>query len=421
MLPMTRTRVDDRRLLIVVHMLYGLIQLPVWGYLVFTYAMLQLMLLGITLYLHRDQSHGGLQLHAAVRHFFRFWLWLSSGTVTRQWVAVHRRHHVMADRPGDPHSPVVFGLRRVLSQGYELYVAAARDPQTLANFGRGTPDDWLERNLYSRFPTMGIVIFALIQLTLFGVPAISMLGLQLIAQPLLAAGVINGLGHHMGYRSFEVPNAATNIVPWGLLIAGEELHNNHHAFPSSPRFAVQPWELDMGWLVVCALRALGLARVSHLAPRPHIARERTDFDTSTVRVLFTHRLHVLRDYRRQVIQPVVRELIGNGRRSALSREASRLVICHPKLLTDAAVRRLADVLARYAALRAVVDFRDRLWQIWDQTSVAHESAVSQWRTLRQQACNSPVRQLRAFADRLPKYVSANRAAWSTDAHGCAVP
>jgi stearoyl-CoA desaturase (Delta-9 desaturase) len=396
------------------HMLYGLIQLPVWGYLLFTYAMVQLMLMGITLYLHRDQSHGGLQLHPAVRHFFRFWLWFSSGTVTREWVAVHRRHHVMADRPGDPHSPVVFGLQRVLSQGYELYIAAARDPQTLANFGRGTPDDWLERNLYTRFPTLGIVLFALIQLLLFGVPAISMLGIQLIAQPLLAAGVINGLGHHMGYRSFELPNASTNILPWGLLIAGEELHNNHHAFPSSPRFAVQPWELDVGWLVVCALRALGLARVNRLAPRPHIARDRIDFDTNTVRALFTHRLHVLRDYRRQVIQPVVRELLGHGRRSAQSRAASRLVIRHPKLLTESGRSCLTDVLARHAALHAVVDFRDRLWQLWDQTSAVHESALSQWRTLQEQACKSPIRQLREFAERLPKYVSSNRSDWSSE-------
>ena len=221
--------------------LYGLISLSLWGYVVVTFALVQLMLLGVTLYLHRDQSHGGLILHPVLRHFFRFWLWFSSGTVTREWVAVHRRHHAFADRAGDPHSPVVFGLRRVLSRGYELYVDAAKDPQILANYGRGTPDDWLERNLYSRFPKLGITLYILCQLLLFGVPAITMLAVQLVAQPLLAAGVINGLGHSLGYRSFEIPNAATNIVPWGVLIAGEELHNNHHAFPWSPRFAVQRW------------------------------------------------------------------------------------------------------------------------------------------------------------------------------------
>ncbi len=214
------------------HFPYGLIRLPLWGYVAFTFVMVQMMFLGVTLYLHRDQAHRGLVLHPVLRHLFRFWLWFSAATVTRQWVAVHRRHHAFADRQGDPHSPRVFGIRRVLLQGYELYALAARDPKILANYGRGTPDDWLERNLYGRFPVVGISIFITLQMIVFGVPAITMLGIQLIAQPLFAAGVVNGLGHHVGYRSFEVPNLATNIIPWGLLIAGEELHNNHHAFPA---------------------------------------------------------------------------------------------------------------------------------------------------------------------------------------------
>lgn len=397
------------------HALYGMIELPVWGYVVFTFAMVQLLLLGITLYLHRDQSHGGLKLHPALRHFFRFWLWFSSSTVTKEWVAVHRRHHVLADRPGDPHSPVVFGLKRVLAQGYELYAVAACDPQTLANFGRGTPNDWLERNLYSRFPRAGIVLFVLIQLVLFGVPAITMLGVQLIAQPLLAAGIINGLGHHLGYRSFELPNAATNILPWGLLIAGEELHNNHHAFPSSPRFAVQPWELDLGWIVICALRALGLARVSHLAPTPNIVQDRVDLDANTIRALFINRLHVLRDYRRQVIKPVVRELIENGRPSALSRNVSRLLIRHPKLLDETSRRHLGELLDRYVVLRTVIDFRDRLQRLWDETAASHEGALAQWAALRDQAVGSNIRALREFALRLPKYAPSRRVAWSSDA------
>jgi stearoyl-CoA desaturase (delta-9 desaturase) len=255
------------------HFPYGLVRLPLWGYAAFTFVMVQVTFLGVTLYLHRDQAHGGLVLHAALRHFFRFWSWFSAATVTREWVAVHRRHHAFADRRGDPHSPAVFGLRHVVLQGYELYAAAARDPKIRANYGRGTPDDWLERNLYSRFPIAGISIFITLQMIVFGVPAITMVGVQLIAQPLFAAGVINGVGHHLGYQSFALPNLATNIVPWGLLIAGEELHNNHHAFPASPRFSVQPWEIDLGWLFICLFRALGLARVRSLAPLPNITRE----------------------------------------------------------------------------------------------------------------------------------------------------
>jgi stearoyl-CoA desaturase (delta-9 desaturase) len=385
------------------HMLYGIIRLPTWGHIALTCALVQLMLLGVTLYLHRDQSHGGLQLHPALRHFFRFWLWFSSSTVTKEWVAVHRRHHVFADREGDPHSPVVFCFSRVLTQGYELYVVAAADRQTLANFGRGTPDDWLERNLYSRFPRLGIVLFVLIQLALFGVPAIAMLGVQLIAQPLLAAGIINGLGHHLGYRSFEIPTAATNIVPWGLLIAGEELHNNHHAFPSSPRFSVQRWELDIGWIWICAFRALGLARVSELAPIPNIVEERANLDAGTVGALFTNRLHVLRDYRRRVIEPVVREMLRNAGCSLPTRKGLQLLSRHSKLLDETARLRLRHLLERHVVLQIIIDFRDRLQQLWDHAPQSQERALADWIALCDQARNSHVRALREFAMRLAKY------------------
>jgi stearoyl-CoA desaturase (Delta-9 desaturase) len=384
-------------------LLYGLIRLPLWGYAVFTLAMVQLMFLGITLYLHRDQSHGGLVLHPALRHFFRFWLWFCSGTVTREWVAVHRRHHAFPDRPGDPHSPVVFGLKRVLLQGYELYVAAARDQKILANYGRGTPDDWLERNVYSRFPKVGISLFVVLQLVVFGVPAIAMLAVQLVAQPFFAGGVINGLGHYLGYRSFEMPTAATNIVPWGVLIAGEELHNNHHAFPYSPRFAVQPWEIDLGWLFICVFRALGLARVGRLAPTPNIVSNRAGIDAGTVRALSANRMHVLRDYRRRVIRPVFRAVTKQEPTAVLARRSPQLLVRDPWLLDERARQQLRELLERYEVLRTVVDFRDRLQQIWDETSASHGRALEQLRELCTQADGSGILALRKFALRLRAY------------------
>jgi stearoyl-CoA desaturase (delta-9 desaturase) len=396
------------------HFPYGLIQLPLWGYIAFTFAMVQVMFLGISLYLHREQSHAGLVLHPALRHFFRFWLWFSTATVTRQWVAVHRRHHAFADRIGDPHSPVVFGLRRVLSQGYELYAAAARDPDILRNYGRGTPDDWLERNLYSRFPVAGISLYITLQMVLFGVPAITMLAVQLVAQPLFAAGLINGLGHHVGYRSFEVPNSATNILPWGLLVAGEELHNNHHAFPASPRFSVQPWEIDAGWLFIRLFRAVGLARVASLPPLPKIVRGRTGIDIDTVKTLFTHRMHVLRDYRRRVIWPVFRQLSGQASAAPLSRSDSRLLVRHPSLLDAQGNQKLRQLLRRYEVLRAVVEFRDRLQRIWDETSANESPALDQLRVLCADAECSRIPALRRFAQRLPTYASAGRAACGLD-------
>ncbi|MFZ1098272.1 MAG: fatty acid desaturase [Steroidobacteraceae bacterium] len=384
-------------------LLYGLIRLPLWGYAAFTFAMVQLMFLGITLYLHRDQSHGGLVLHPALRQFFRFWLWLCSGTVTREWVAVHRRHHALPDRPGDPHSPAVFGLKRVLLQGYELYVAAARDQKILANYGRGTPDDWLERNVYSRFPKVGVSLFVVLQLVVFGAPAITMLAVQLVAQPFFAGGVINGLGHYLGYRSFEMPTAATNIVPWGVLIAGEELHNNHHAFPYSPRFAVQPWEIDLGWLFICVFRALGLARVGRLAPTPNIVSNRVGIDAGTVRALSANRMHVLRDYRRRVIRPVFRAVTKQEPTAVLARRSPQLLVRDPWQLDERARQQLRELLERYEILRTVIDFRDRLQQVWDETSASHGRALEQLRELCTYADGSGILALRKFALRLRAY------------------
>ncbi len=389
-----------------VNFFYGAIRLPWWGYVAFTFAMVQLMFLGVTLYLHRDQSHGGLVLHPVLRHFFRSWLWFCSGTVTREWVAVHRRHHAYADRPGDPHSPVVFGLKRVVLQGYELYVAAARDPKILANYGRGTPDDWLERNLYSRFSKVGISLFVALQLIVFGVPAITMLAVQLVAQPFFAAGIINGLGHRVGYRSFELPTTATNIVPWGVLIGGEELHNNHHAFPSSPRFAVQGWEIDMGWLFICVFRALGLARVGSLAPRPNIVHDRPSIDADTVRALFTNRLHVLRDYRRGVIRPVFRELTKQESTAVLAMRSAQLLVRHPQLLDERSRQQARELLDRYEVLRTVIEFRDRLQQSWEETSASHARALQQLRELCAQAESSGILALRNFALKLRTYAPA---------------
>ena len=385
------------------NILHGAIRLPLWGYAALTFAMVQLMFLGVSLYLHRDQSHGGLVLHPALRHFFRFWLWFCSGTVTREWVAVHRRHHAFADRTGDPHSPVVFGLKRVLLQGYELYVAAARDPKILANYGRGTPGDWLECNLYSRFPKVGIALFVVLQLVAFGVPAVTMVAVQLIAQPLFAGGVINGLGHRVGYRSYELPTTATNIIPWGVLIAGEELHNNHHAFPSSPRFAIQAWEMDMGWLFICMFRALGLARVGKLAPTPNIVRDRASIDADTMGALFTNRMHVLRDYRRCVIRPVFRELTKQESTAVLTHRSLQLLVRHRALLDERERRQVRELLDRYEVLRTVIDFRDRLQQIWDERSASNARALEQLRKLCIQAESGSIIVLRKFALRLRTY------------------
>jgi len=381
---------------------YGLIELPWWGYVLVTFVTVETMFLGVTLYLHRDQSHGGLRLHPALRHLFRFWLWFSSGAVTREWVAVHRKHHAYADLPGDPHSPVVYGLRRVLFEGFELYRAAGSDPETLRNYGRGTPDDWLERHVYSRCTWAGIALFVIGHLVLFGAPGIIMIAVHLAAQPFFAGGVINGLGHAVGYRSFEMPSTATNLVPWGLLLGGEELHNNHHAFPRSARFAAQRWEIDIGWLWIRLFSALGLARVRWVAPRPHLERRRREVDADTVKALFTNRLYVLRAYARRVVLPVCREL--KRCEPAVPAGTPRLLIRHPALLAEEARRRLRELLERYEVLRRVVEYREGLQLAWEDTSASH--SLARLRDWCRRAEASGIGALSEFARGLPAYASA---------------
>ncbi|HXY77051.1 MAG TPA: fatty acid desaturase [Steroidobacteraceae bacterium] len=382
---------------------YGLVELPIWGYVLVTFLTIETMFLGVTLYLHRDQSHGGLILHPALRHLFRFWLWFSSAAITKQWVAVHRCHHAHADQPGDPHSPVIFGLRRVLFEGFELYGAAAKNPDIIRNYGRGTPDDWLERRIYTAHPYTGIVLFVLAHLILFGVPGIIMIAAHLTAQPFFAGGVINGLGHAVGYRSFEMPSTATNLLPWGLLLGGEELHNNHHAFPRSARFAVQRWEIDIGWLWIRLFEVLGLARVRWVAPRPHLERRRRELDAETVSALFTNRMHVLRAYARGVVLPVCRDLARREPREALPAMAPKLLIRHPALLAEEARRKLRELLERYEVLRRVVEYQEGLQQLWNERSANQPRALAHLRDWCTRAEGSGIGALREFARALPAY------------------
>jgi stearoyl-CoA desaturase (delta-9 desaturase) len=382
---------------------YGLVALPWWGYVLVTFLTIETMFLGVTLYLHRDQSHGGLILHPALRHVFRFWLWFSSGAITKEWVAVHRAHHAHADQAGDPHSPVIFGLKRVLFEGFELYQNATRDPQLLKNYGRGTPDDWLERRVYSGHPYLGLVLFIGSHLILFGAVGIIMIAVHLVAQPFFAGGVVNGLGHAVGYRSFEMPSTATNLVPWGLFLGGEELHNNHHAFPRSARFAVQRWELDIGWLWIRLFSALRLARVRWVAPRPHLERRRHELDDDTVKALFTNRMHVLRAYSRRVVLPVCRDLARHEPLGAVPGITPKLLIRHPTLLAEEARRKLRELLAEYEVLRRVVEYRDTLQQLWDGSSASPSRGLAQLREWCSGAEHSGIGALREFAQGLPAY------------------
>ncbi|HZW58934.1 MAG TPA: fatty acid desaturase [Woeseiaceae bacterium] len=385
--------------------LYGVLGLSFWGYVAVTLVMLQVTMMAVTLYLHRDQAHRALDLHPALRHFFRFWIWCTSGMLTREWVAIHRKHHAFCETENDPHSPQIHGLRKVLLQGAELYRIEKNNAATMAKFGRGTPDDWIEHKVYERVPYGGILLLIGADLLLFGVPGITIIAIQLAAMPVFAAGVINGLGHHSGYRNFECDDAATNLVPWGVLIGGEELHNNHHAFPTSAKFSVRRWEFDIGWLYICVLRALRLARVKKVAPRPVItpvASKHVDIDT--LRAIIVNRMHVLRDYTRQVTLPVLkRERKAASDRQPLLKRARKLLIRQPALLDEHAHQRLRHVLQDNAALHTVHEFREKLRTLWSGASVSNERLLGQLRDLCAEAEASGIKVLEEFAARLRSY------------------
>jgi len=390
--------------------LYGLLDLGAWGYVAAALILMQISMMAVTLYLHRDQAHRALDLHPALRHFFRFWIWSTSAQLTREWVAVHRKHHAFCETENDPHSPQIYGLRKVLLEGAELYQAEKRNPETLEKYGRGTPDDWIERNVYSRYSNAGLILTVIAYLLLFGVPGIILIAIQFSTMPVFAAGVINGLGHHSGYRNFECDDAATNIVPWGIFIGGEELHNNHHAFPTSARFSIRKWEFDMGWLYICLLRFLGLATVNRVAPRPVIAEPATQsVNIDNLRAIIVNRMHVLRDYTRQVTLPTFHSERAVAAGNAALRRAKRLLIRQPKLLDERSRSHLMEVLSRHRQLATVHQFRERLQALWNGANVSNDKLLEQLRQWCAEAEASGIRALEEFARRLRSYQLAQAA------------
>jgi stearoyl-CoA desaturase (Delta-9 desaturase) len=385
--------------------LYGLLGLGFWGYVVAAVVSLQITIVCVTVYLHRDAAHRALDLHPAIRQFARFWIWFTAGMLTREWVAVHRKHHAKCETPEDPHSPVIYGLKKILLEGAELYQVQARDAETQEKYGRGCPDDWVERNVYTKHRNWGIIALIVADLLLFGVPGIIIIALQMLAMPLLAAGVINGLGHHSGYRNFECPDAATNIVPWGVLLGGEELHNNHHAFPSSAKFSVRSWEFDIGWLWIKIFSALGLAKVHRTAPKLESQSDRKHVDLETVRAVVVNRMHVLRDYTCNVTLPVFKAELAAAR-GRLSRSVKKLIVREPVLLDEHAKSKLSEVLANHQTLKTVHEFRERLRVMWNGTQMSNEKLLAHLKEWIAHAEASGIQALQDFAARMRGYALA---------------
>jgi stearoyl-CoA desaturase (delta-9 desaturase) len=381
---------------------YGVLDLPLWQVVLIALALTHITIVSVTVFLHRSQAHRALDLHPAVMHFFRFWLWLTTGMVTREWVAVHRKHHAHCETPRDPHSPQVLGIRRVFWQGSELYRSSAGNRADVERYGQGTPDDWLERNLYSRFSVGGLGLMLVIDVLLFGVYGITVWAVQMLWIPVLAAGVINGIGHYWGYRNFETPDASANILPWGILIGGEELHNNHHAFPSSARLSARWWEFDIGWFYIRVLSALRLAKVKKLAPKPHIIEGKANVDLETLKAVVVGRMHVIRQFSKEVLQPVTREELCRSERHCrfLARRATRLLARESSRLDDEGRARLEQILSQSQQLRIVYQFRERLRQIWERKAPSQEDLLKLLQDWCHQAEATGIRALESFSRNL---------------------
>ena len=383
----------------------GVLDLPLWSLIIWVLLSCHLTLLAVTLYLHRAQAHRSIALHPLLSHLFRFWLWLTTGMNTREWVAVHRKHHAHCETELDPHSPQIHGIRTVLLQGAELYREEAADRHTLTKYGLGTPEDWVERKLYTPYPYLGVALLLIAELVLLGFSGVAIFALQMLCIPVLAAGVINGVGHYWGYRNYHTDDTATNIVPLGLLICGEELHNNHHAYPSSAKFSQRRWEIDLGWLYLKLFNTLGLAKIRRLAPVPVFDGSKELMDLETVTAIISSKLHVFENYTRRVMNPTHRDALHNAvepRRSLLA--SARNELFAPGNMLDANGRtRIERAFAASEALQTVYEFRERLQAIWDTADLSPDGLLASMQEWCRQAEETGIQQLQEFAEALHGY------------------
>ena len=385
-----------------------------WQIVLFTLVVTHITIISVTVFLHRSQAHRGLDLHPAVMHFFRFWLWLTTGMITKEWVAIHRKHHARCEREGDPHSPVVFGLGMVFFRGAELYREEAKNEETLKRFGHGTPDDWMERNVYSRHNLFGILTMLAIDVALFGLVGLAVWAVQMAWIPFWAAGVVNGIGHALGYRNFASPDTSTNVFPWGIIIGGEELHNNHHAYGTSAKFSSKWYEFDLGWVYISILRFFKLAQVKKVAPKLRLESASkaaaADIGLETLQGVITHRYEILARYA-DVIRQTATEEISRLKNKDEQGQLSLLKRCGDwigrgdQVLSEDQRAQLQKVLEDDGKLSTVVQMQLELSRLWESSSATSEQLLADLRAWVQRAQQSGIDSLEQFALRLRRYAA----------------
>ena len=379
---------------------HGVWDLTWWQIVLYTLATTHITIAAVTIFLHRAQAHRALDLHAIPSHFFRFWLWIGTGMVTKEWVAIHRKHHAKCETADDPHSPQTRGLDTVMWRGAELYRAEAQNPETLKKFGHGTPDDWVERNVYTRFGWQGVGLMLILNVVLFGAIGATVWAVQMLWIPFWAAGVVNGVGHYWGYRNFEAQDASTNLSPWGIIIGGEELHNNHHTYPTSAKFSVKPYEFDIGWVYISLMQKVGWATVKKVPPKLQLGEVKPVADEKTLEALIAHRYEVMAGYARGVRQACQEEIATLKARQAdvsVLQAAKRWLHRDAEKVPAGALPQLAQARAAHPALDKMVTMREELRQLWLNTTLSREQLTADLQAWCRRAEESGIAALRDFS------------------------
>ena len=386
---------------------HGLLGASWWQLVVVTLVFTHITIAAVTIFLHRAQAHRSLELHAIPSHFFRFWLWLTTGMVTKEWVAIHRKHHAKCETEDDPHSPVTRGIDTVFWKGSELYRAEAKNQETLTKYGHNTPDDWIERHLYTPYSWQGVALMMIVNVALFGAAGVTIWAVQMIWIPITAAGIINGIGHYWGYRNFEAVDASTNISPWGIIIGGEELHNNHHTYPTSAKLSVKPYEFDIGWLYIRIMETVGLATVRKTPPQLRLGAIKPVADDKTLEAVIANRYEVMAQYAKAVRQAVGAELErlkaqgGQGSaRVAQMRLARRWLHRDADKIPQGIKPELEQAVEQSPALAKFVTMREELRQLWTRTNVSAEQLVVDLQAWCKRAEESGIASLQDFSRNL---------------------
>ena len=381
----------------------GLWNLSWWQIVLYTLVTTHITIAGVTIFLHRTQTHKAMELGPIPSHFFRFWLWLGTGMVTKEWVAIHRKHHAKCETVDDPHSPQVKGIDQVLWRGAELYRTESKNMDTMERYGTGTPDDWLERNLYTRYSWQGVGVMLILSVALFGMAGLAVWAVQMLWIPITAAGIINGIGHYWGYRNFEAPDASRNISPWGLLIGGEELHNNHHTYPTSAKFSVKKYEFDLGWVYIRMLSAIGWAKVKKVPPKLQLGEIKPVADEMTLEALIANRYEVMARYAsemRRACKSEIEQLKARQADASPLKAAKRWLHRDEDKVPAAARPHLAQARAAHPVLDKMVTMREELRQLWLSTNLSRDQLATNLQSWCRRAEESGIAQLQQFSMRL---------------------